>query len=54
MLWLPSAYLGPMGFVVPGGPVGLDRCAEPDGTTAAWRKDQTKVLHSHGPRPARG
>jgi len=24
----------------------------PDGTTAAWNKDKTKVLHSHGP-PAR-
>jgi hypothetical protein len=25
---------------------------EPDGTTTAWNKDKTKVLHSHGP-PAR-
>jgi len=24
----------------------------PDGTTTAWNKDRTKVLHSHGP-PAR-
>jgi hypothetical protein len=24
----------------------------PDGTTSAWNKDRTKVLHSHGP-PAR-
>ena len=24
----------------------------PDGTTTAWNKDKTKVLHSHGP-PAR-
>jgi len=24
----------------------------PDGTTAAWNKDKTKVLRSHGP-PAR-
>ena len=21
----------------------------PDGTTSAWNKDKTKVLHSHGP-----
>ena len=21
----------------------------PDGTTTAWNKDRTKVLHSHGP-----
>jgi hypothetical protein len=21
----------------------------PDGTTTAWNKDKTKVLHSHGP-----
>jgi len=28
----------------------------PDGTTTAWNKDKTKVLHSHGPplRPGRG
>jgi hypothetical protein len=26
----------------------------PDGTTTAWNKDKTKVLHSHGPRSARG
>ena len=25
----------------------------PDGTTTAWNKDKTKVLHSHGPRPPR-
>jgi len=24
----------------------------PDGTTTAWNKDRTKILHSHGP-PAR-
>jgi hypothetical protein len=24
----------------------------PDGTTTAWNKDKTKMLHSHGP-PAR-
>jgi hypothetical protein len=24
----------------------------PDGTTSAWNKNKTKVLHSHGP-PAR-
>ena len=24
----------------------------PDGTTTAWNKDKTKILHSHGP-PAR-
>jgi hypothetical protein len=24
----------------------------PDGTTTAWNKDKTRVLHSHGP-PAR-
>jgi len=26
----------------------------PDGTTTAWNPDRTKVLHSHGPRPAPG
>ncbi len=26
----------------------------PDGTTTAWNKDRTKVLHSHGPPPAWG
>ena len=27
----------------------------PDGTTTAWNKDKTKVLHSHGPPgPPRG
>ena len=26
----------------------------PDGTTTAWNKDRTKVLHSHGPRPEPG
>jgi hypothetical protein len=26
----------------------------PDGTTTAWNKDKTKVLHSHGPRPGPG
>jgi hypothetical protein len=26
----------------------------PDGTTTAWNKDKTKVLHSHGPPPAPG
>jgi len=26
----------------------------PDGTTTAWNKDKTKVLHSHGPPPGRG
>ena len=25
----------------------------PDGTTTAWNKDKTKVLHSHAPRPGR-
>jgi hypothetical protein len=24
----------------------------PDGTTTAWNKDKTKVLHSHGPPAA--
>src|SRR5579863_5059262 len=26
----------------------------PDGTTTAWNRDKTKVLHSHGPPPAPG
>ena len=26
----------------------------PDGTTTAWNKDRTKVLHSHGPPPRPG
>ena len=26
----------------------------PDGTTTAWNKDKTKVLHSHGPPPGPG
>ena len=26
----------------------------PDGTTTAWKKDKTKVLHSHGPPPRPG
>ena len=26
----------------------------PDGTTTAWNKDKTKVLHSHGPPAGRG
>jgi hypothetical protein len=33
-------------------PLGLDLIVNPDGTTTAWNKDKTKVLHSHGP-PAR-
>ena len=28
---------------------GLDLVLNPDGTTTAWNKDKTKVLHSHGP-----
>jgi hypothetical protein len=31
---------------------GWTLIVNPDGTTAAWNKDKTKVLHSHGP-PAR-
>jgi hypothetical protein len=26
----------------------------PDGTTTAWNKDKTKVLHSHGHPPSPG
>ena len=33
-------------------PARLDPVVNPDGTTTAWNKDKTKVLHSHGP-PAR-
>ena len=33
-------------------PLGLDLIVNPDGTTTAWNKDKTKVLHSHSP-PAR-
>jgi hypothetical protein len=32
--------------------LGWTLVVNPDGTTTAWNKDQTKVLHSHGP-PAR-
>jgi hypothetical protein len=31
---------------------GWTLIVNPDGTTTAWSKDKTKVLHSHGP-PAR-
>ena len=31
---------------------GWTLVVNPDGTTTAWNKDKTKVLHSHGP-PAR-
>jgi hypothetical protein len=31
---------------------GWTLVVNPDGTTTAWNKDRTKVLHSHGP-PAR-
>ena len=31
---------------------GWTLVVNPDGTTSAWNKDKTKVLHSHGP-PAR-
>jgi hypothetical protein len=31
---------------------GWTLIVNPDGTTTAWNKDKTKVLHSHGP-PAR-
>jgi hypothetical protein len=31
---------------------GWTRVVNPDGTTSAWNKNKTKVLHSHGP-PAR-
>jgi hypothetical protein len=33
---------------------GWTMVLNPDGTTTAWSKDTTKVLHSHGPRSARG
>jgi hypothetical protein len=26
----------------------------PDGTTTAWNKDKTKIIHSHGPPPRPG
>lgn len=32
--------------------LGWTLIVNPDGTTTAWNKDKTKVLHSHGP-PAR-
>ena len=32
--------------------LGWTLVVNPDGTTTAWNKDKTKVLHSHGP-PAR-
>ena len=32
--------------------VGWTLVVNPDGTTSAWNKNKTKVLHSHGP-PAR-
>jgi hypothetical protein len=28
---------------------GWTLIVNPDGTTTAWNKDKTKVLHSHGP-----
>ena len=31
---------------------GWSLVLNPDGTTTAWNKDKTKILHSHGP-PAR-
>jgi hypothetical protein len=31
---------------------GWTLVVNPDGTTSAWNKNKTKVLHSHGP-PAR-
>jgi hypothetical protein len=31
---------------------GWTLVVNPDGTTTAWNKDKTRVLHSHGP-PAR-
>jgi hypothetical protein len=31
---------------------GWTLAVNPDGTTSAWNKNRTKVLHSHGP-PAR-
>ena len=31
---------------------GWTLVVNPDGTTTAWNKNKTKVLHSHGP-PAR-
>ena len=30
-------------------PWGWTLVLNPDGTTTAWNKDKTKVLHSHGP-----
>jgi hypothetical protein len=33
---------------------GWTLVVNPDGTTTAWNKDKTKVLHSHGPPPAPG
>jgi hypothetical protein len=33
---------------------GWTMVLNPDGTTSAWNKDKTKVLHSHGPPPAPG
>ena len=32
--------------------LGWTLIVNPDGTTTAWNKDKTKILHSHGP-PAR-
>jgi hypothetical protein len=33
---------------------GWTLVVNPDGTTTAWNKNKTEVLHSHGPRPAPG
>jgi hypothetical protein len=33
---------------------GWTLVVNPDGTTTAWNKDKTKVLHSHGPQPGPG
>jgi hypothetical protein len=34
--------------------LGWTLILNPDGTTTAWNKDRTKILHSHSPRPAPG
>jgi hypothetical protein len=44
--------LRPVLFLSPPGcqsPVGLAVVLNPDGTTTAWNKDKTKVIHSHSP-----
>ena len=41
--------MAPFPSTAPDGPGGWTVVLNPDGTTSAWNKDGTKVLHSHSP-----